>query len=122
MSALIITEEELALVKSYVLLPMVLTVLDRDAKLIANAGLLRSPEPYVDAITNAMNRVSEDLRDVRRQFRSRGIKVFEEVREVKSVNVRYLCRGYEHSMTLLWELVGKDVKERIREYFGLTRE
>ncbi|WP_068616632.1 hypothetical protein [Paenibacillus tuaregi] len=111
-----ITDEETTLVKRYILLPMILTVFERDSKLIASA--VKSPDIYTGIITQAADRVTKDLTEIRRQFRRRGIKVYEVERGPKDVTARFICRGYTGESGMMWEFLSAEAGKLMREYLS----
>ncbi|MGO4731117.1 hypothetical protein [Paenibacillus sp. 2KB_22] len=72
-----ITNEDHTLIKSHIILPRVLTAFERDIALIK--ATLKTLGPYVDAIAEAQRKLTADIYEVRKGFRQRGIKVYEEV-------------------------------------------
>lgn len=111
-----ITDEESALVKKYILLPMILTVFERDIKLIA--ATVKTPEIYTEMITRAADRATKDLTEIRRQFRRRGIKVYEMERGTKEVTARYLCRGYTGECGMLWGFLASEAGVLMKRYLS----
>lgn len=107
---------DLQYIKMYLLLPMILTAFERDKKIIEQN--LKTPGPYVNYINTAMDRVSADLKEVRRKFRTLGIKVYEETRTEIGLDARYLCRGYTHDYKLLWSYIAAECGVLMEKYLG----
>lgn len=118
MAASMATPDEIGLIKSYILLPMVLTVFERDKNAIEYA--VRNPGPYTEAITQAMDRATVVLSEIRREFRKRGIKVYDVSRDGNGYHAKYVCRGYEGEIRMLLALVRTEVNERMRAYLGVV--
>jgi hypothetical protein len=95
-----IGSEDYALIKPYIILPMILSAFERDKKIIEESGAIKTPGPYVAMIDVAMSRVSADLRDVKRQFRERGIKVHTVERGDFLIEAKFVCRGYTGKFNL----------------------
>ncbi|GJM84112.1 hypothetical protein HMSSN139_66080 [Paenibacillus sp. HMSSN-139] len=112
-----ITNEDQSYVKLYIMLPMILSAFERDKKLAEQT--FKTPRPYVTLIGNAIKRVEDDCREVRRMFRLHGLKVYEERRTESGIHARYLCRGYHHEITLLWPLVKAESSVLMEKYLGL---
>lgn len=112
------TGEELELIKSYVLLPMILSAYERDKQIIEES--VRNPEIYTDMISAAMDRVTKMLTEIRREFRTRGIKVYEITRDMEGIRADFVCRGYTSNMRMLWSLVRAQASERMRVYMRLN--
>lgn len=113
-----ITQEDRTLIKSHIILPRVLTAFERDIALINTT--LKTPGPYVDVIAEAQRKVTADIYDIRKQFRTRGIKVYEEVADNDGVTARYKCRGYESEMILRWSSMAPQASVVMRKYLGLN--
>lgn len=109
--------EDSQLVKSYVLLPLILSALERDAKLISVH--LRTPDPYLDVLSSASALATKDLAEVRKSMRRRGVKVYEQQRLPNGIEARFLCRGYHEQMLLLNDLIVAQGLILMRKYLGL---
>lgn len=105
------------LVKSYILLPLILSAFERDAAIMS--AHLRTPAPYMDVLTTAANAATADLRDVRAEMRTRGIKVYEQNRLEVGIEARFLCRGYHERMLLLDDVIAAQASIHMRKYLGL---
>ncbi|MCM3783177.1 hypothetical protein M3231_09340 [Neobacillus mesonae] len=112
-----ITDEDRTLVKFYIILPMILTAFERDTAIINNS--LKTPDPYIERVHLAMNSLTHDITEIKRQFRDRGIKVYETTREPDGVYTRFLCRGYHGHMTLRWTFIKPEATILMRKYLGL---
>lgn len=112
-----LTNEDQSYVKLYIMLPLILSAFERDKKLIEQT--FKTPGPYVTLIGNAIKRVEDDHREVRRKFRLQGLKVYEERRTESGIQARYLCRGYHYDMTLLWPLIKAESSVLMEKYLGL---
>lgn len=111
------TGDELELIKSFVILPMILTAYERDSKIITES--VKTPGIYTDMIEAAMDRVTKLLTEVRREFRKRGIKVYEITRDAEGVRADYKCRGYTNTLRMLWSLVTAEANVRMRAYMSV---
>lgn len=111
------TIDDIQYVKMYLLLPLVLSAFERDKKIIEEN--IKTPRPYVNFIDSAMDRVTVDLKEVRRKFRLLGLKVYEETRTELGIEAKYLCRGYHHTFGMLWSLVAADSSVLMEKYLGL---
>ncbi|GGG13733.1 hypothetical protein GCM10010912_67680 [Paenibacillus albidus] len=105
------------LVKSYVLLPLILTAFERDAAILS--AHLRTPAPYLEVLHTAAAMATSDLRDVRTQMRTRGIKVYEQQRLEAGIEAKYICRGYHERMLLLNDIIAAQATIHMRRYLGL---
>jgi len=112
-----ITDADRALIKSHIILPRVLSAFERDAALINKT--LKTPGPYADLIAEAQRKLTADLYEIRKQFRQRGIKVYEEVADSDGVTARYKCRGYEAEMRIRWTMLAPQAAVVMRKYLGV---
>ncbi|WP_045245291.1 hypothetical protein [Paenibacillus polymyxa] len=114
-----ITAEDHALVRTYLLLPMVLTAFERDKRILSESAGLRTPGPYVEVVERAMNAVSAELKDIRASMRKRGVKVYEQTRDSVQVVALYQCRGYHGRFMMLNSFVAAEAGLLMRKYLGL---
>ncbi|MEK4360790.1 hypothetical protein NYE48_27675 [Paenibacillus sp. FSL M7-1455] len=112
-----ITDDDHALIKPYILLPIVLSAFERDLNVIKTA--VKTPDPYVDLISAAMDRVTRELTELRNEFRKRGIKVYELERTEVGYRAEYLCRGYQRTFSMLDGLVRTEGGILMRKFLGL---
>ncbi|MDQ0168793.1 hypothetical protein [Paenibacillus tundrae] len=112
-----ITDEDRALIKAHIILPRVLTAFERDAALINTT--LKTPAPYADMIAEAQRKLTADIYEIRKQFRTRGIKVYEELTDSDGVVARYKCRGYQSEMKLRWMILAPQATDVMRSYLGV---
>lgn len=111
------TEEELVLVKRYVLLGIVMRILDHDIRVIGKSAI-KLPRFYESMLRGMQDRVLLDLTAIRRQFRETGIKVYEENRDEGGLHARYICRGYHHGFFMLWGFVKAESETLLKRYLS----
>lgn len=107
------------LIKRYILLPLILSAYERDKRIINESGLFKTPDIYSEVLEIGLKSVTEDLRDVRKAFVRRGIKVYEEEKSKDGIRANYLCRGYQNTMFLSWSLIRAECIVMMRKYLGL---
>lgn len=105
------------LVKSYILLPLILSAFEHDASIMSLE--LRTPAPYLEVIRAAANAVSADLREVRAGMRARGLRVYAQQRLEAGVEAKFICRGYHERMLLLDKVITVQSSLHMRRYLGL---
>ncbi|KKO52769.1 hypothetical protein [Paenibacillus sp. DMB20] len=115
-----ITSEERSLIKSYLLLLFIHKVFERDCRIIQESGVFKTPQLYVELVGNGAKRAAVLLKEIKQEFGSRMIKVFEIRRDRDGVKARYACRGYIGSMEILWPSFREEMMIRMRAYLGLT--
>lgn len=114
----VLSKEELRLVKDAMVIPVMLDYLQSDIDTARTAGF------KLDLIlVRGLQKVLDDLiaehYAVRRSLKERGIKVFPEKRTRAGVEAAYLCRGYEHRLTLLWGTLRTEALRKASEYTGV---
>ena len=114
----VITDEDLKLVRISMIYPLVLDVLERDIKIIKESKL-KYPVIYMMKLKDIQNKISLDAYEIRVKMRNNGIKIFEEKRTVKSLDVGYVCRGYRQPMSILWEKVNTEVQLLLCKYLEI---
>lgn len=115
-----ITVEERSLIKSYLLLLFIHKVFERDCRIIQESGVFKTPHLYVEVVGNGAKRAAILLKEVKQEFASRTIKVFDIHRNHNGIEARYACRGYVGSMEILWPSFREEMMSRMRAYLGLT--
>jgi hypothetical protein len=111
------TEEELGLVRRYVVLGIVMRILDHDIQVIGSSRI-KLPRFYESMLRGVQDRVLLDLAALRKQFRELGIKVYEEKRESDGLHTKYMCRGYHHRFFMLWGFVKSDSERLLKQYLS----
>jgi hypothetical protein len=111
------TEEELKLIRSFALLPIVLTIVESNYLSMDNTS---SPlkKLYITATQILMNRIHGDLVEVRKALKERGIKVYEDEKNDGTIRFRFICRGYEDSFAMIRDVVRAEISVRISRYIA----
>ncbi|WP_433943446.1 hypothetical protein [Paenibacillus sp. SN-8-1] len=104
-------------VKLYLTLPLILSAFERDKKIIE--ATFKTPLPYTELINDAINRVEMEIKEVRRMMRTLGIKVYEERLTAKGIEAKYLCRGYQHSFSMLTSFLAAESSVLMEKYLGI---
>ena len=90
-TAQIPSKEELELIRDYVLLPYMLTMVEKNVQELQVTTYLL--QKYYIAVTRIlMDRIHKDLARVNRKLREHKIKVFQDEREDMDLHYRYICR------------------------------
>ncbi|CAM4240987.1 hypothetical protein FHS16_001302 [Paenibacillus endophyticus] len=111
------TEEELELVKRFVLLGIVMRILDHDIRVIGSSAI-KLPRFYESMMRGMQDRVLLDLAVIKREFRQTGIKVYEERRQKDGLHAEYVCRGYHHRFFMLWGFVKAESERVLKQYLS----
>ncbi|MBO9597219.1 MAG: hypothetical protein J7559_05290 [Cohnella sp.] len=114
----VLSKDELRLVKDAIVIPVMLDYLQSDIDTARKAGfkldliLVRGLQKVLDDLIN-------EHYELRKALRERGIKLFPEKRTRAGVEAAYLCRGYEHQLTLLWGTLRTEALRKASEYTGV---
>ncbi|XEC96993.1 hypothetical protein AB6A23_10900 [Paenibacillus tarimensis] len=109
------TKGELELIRDAVLLPMMLSVVDKNGREI-EASSFSLKRLYMTATGVLMNRIHADLARVKKELKQRNIKVFEDERIDSGVYYHFICRGYEDKFVMLRDVVRAEMSVRIARY------
>ncbi|HUC93303.1 MAG TPA: hypothetical protein VMS09_14965 [Paenibacillus sp.] len=110
------TKEELAMVKRYVLLGIVMRILDNDIGVVGSSAA-KLPRFYESMLRGLQDRVLLEMAAIRKGFRESGIKVYNERRETDGLTAEYVCRGYHHRFTMRWGFVKTEAERLLKGYF-----
>jgi len=113
-----LNQDELRMVKESILIPVMLDYLASDINTAHSAGF------KLDLILiRGLEKVQDDLINehyaIKKQLRERGIKVLPEQRTEMGIEAGYLCRGYQHRMTLLWSTLRTEALKKASDYTGI---
>ncbi|NGM81181.1 hypothetical protein G5B47_02010 [Paenibacillus sp. 7124] len=107
------TDADRALLKAYVILPLVLSAFERDTRVFLN---LRSPRKYIEWIYEARERLSVETRLTRFEAAKCGVKIYEELRTDGGITVRYACRYQYGEITLTNAEIANEAAGFMRNY------
>ncbi len=109
------TKEELELIRSSVILPMILSIAEKNRQEIERSTYTFKPL-YLKATLILMDAVSRELGSVKRQLKQRNIKVFEDEQVDLVMYFRFVCRGYEERFGMVREVVRAEMSVRITRF------
>ncbi|KQU16989.1 hypothetical protein ACFY5J_10475 [Peribacillus butanolivorans] len=89
-----IPEDDRNMIEKAIYLPMVITVLNRDLKVI-EISPFKLKRPYSELVEHVLKAVQEELAEVRRYLRKENIKVSEIKRDESFTMYCFLYKGYE---------------------------
>ncbi|MCD1257885.1 hypothetical protein B5M42_003395 [Paenibacillus athensensis] len=109
------TQEDLRLVRSCVLLPMMIGIVESNGR-----GMESSSYPlktlYINATQILLNRLYDELAQVKRTLKERHIHIREEEHLDGAIHYRLVCRGYEDRLTLLRDIARAEIGARIGQH------
>jgi hypothetical protein len=109
------TKDELELIRDSVLLPMILTIAEKNRQEVERASYTFKPV-FLKAMLLVMDVVTKDLARVRRELKQRNIKVIEDEQVDLVMYYRFICRGYEERFGMVREVVRAEIAVRITQY------
>ncbi|MBB6675509.1 hypothetical protein [Cohnella nanjingensis] len=111
------TPEELTLIRDYVLLPHMMTMVQKGIDDMRNStGVLK--RLYLLSAQVLMNHISRDLYELRRELSRRSIRIVGDEQVDLVVYHRYICRGYEERLGIVREVMRAEISVRLAKYMG----
>lgn len=109
------SKEELELIRDSVLLPMILTIVDKNSTEIGLSSYSLK-NLYLKASQVLMAQIHLDLSEVRKKLKAKNIKVFQEERIDSELYYRFVCRGYEDTFAIVRDVARTEISIRISKY------
>lgn len=109
------TSEELHMIRDCILLPYMLTMVQKSVDDIARSPNLLK-QLYTAVGQAVMNKISKDLYDMRRELSKRNIKIVSEEHADVVVYHRLLCRGYEDRFGMTRDVMRSEISVRLKKY------
>ena len=117
-----ITQEELSLVRSYLLLTFIHKVFERDCRVIGKSGLFKTPQLYMELVSTGAKKTSLMLQEVKRELDLHGLRIITIRQDTHGVEALYNCRDYPGELNILWPGFRREMMLRMRAYLGLATE
>ncbi|MEK3721961.1 hypothetical protein [Paenibacillus sp. FSL H8-0034] len=109
------TAEEHEMILNSILLPMMLTMVERNGKEFeVSTNMLK--RYYVAATQILMQRIHSEMVKNKNELRARKIKVFEDIRPDDDLHYKYLCRGYEYPFAIMRDVVKSRISIKMGEF------
>ncbi|TKH42976.1 hypothetical protein C1I60_15705 [Paenibacillus terrae] len=113
------TQNELSLVKSYLLLIFIRKVFERDSLIFEESGMLKTPELYVEMVNAGVDRTGILLSEIKHEFNKCHIRVLDIQQNHSSVHATYISKGNKEQFSMAMPAFRKEMYERMRAYLGL---
>ncbi|MEC0180886.1 hypothetical protein P4H61_05185 [Paenibacillus peoriae] len=114
------TQNELSLVKSYLLLTFIQKVFERDSLILEESGVLKTPGLYVEMINAGVDRTGILLSEVKHEFNKCHIRVVDVQQNLSGVYATYISNGNKEQFSMAMPVFRKEMYERMRAYLGLS--
>lgn len=115
----VIAQNELSLVKSYLLLSFIQKVFERDSLILEESGVLKTPDLYVEMVNAALDRTGILLSEVKHEFNKYHIRVLDIQQSHSGVHATYINKGNNKQFSMAMPAFRKEMYERMRAYLGL---
>lgn len=109
------TEDELKMIRDYIILPHMLTMVQKSIVDIENSSNLLK-QLYLAAGKEVMDKISRDLYNIRRELSRRNIKIINDEQVDLVVYHRFVCRGYEDRFGMVREVMRSEISVRLSKY------
>src|SRR4051794_11542398 len=96
-------------------LPMVLTILNRDIKII-NSGPFKLKQPYLELIEETMKTIQKELKEVKFYMRRQKLKVEQVSHDDAFTGFLFLYKGYEEQHNYFNPRIKNKVQELLSFY------
>jgi hypothetical protein len=113
-------QNELSLVKSYLLLIFIQKVFERDSLILEESGVLKTPGLYVEMINAGVDRTGILLSEVKHEFNKCHIRVVDVQQNLSGVHATYISNGNKEKFSMAMPVFRKEMYERMRAYLGLS--
>ncbi|CAG7654891.1 hypothetical protein ACFQI7_23155 [Paenibacillus allorhizosphaerae] len=109
------TREELEMIRDSVLLPIMLTMVEKNGKdMQLSTSSIR--KLYVAATQVLMDRIHFELAAINKELRAKKIKVFKDDQEDTDLHYKYICRGYENKFAIMRDVARANISVKLGEH------
>ncbi|MCP3771754.1 hypothetical protein NLX71_00260 [Paenibacillus sp. MZ04-78.2] len=109
------TSEEYTMARDYILLPHMLTMIERSIEEIrTSTNILK--RLYLIAAQTVMNQIHKDMYSLRRELSKRNIKVINDEQIDLVIYYKIMCRGYEERFGIVRDVVRSEISVRLTNY------
>jgi hypothetical protein len=115
----LLSSEEHQMVKDYLIIPVMLDYVHSDIETANKAGF-KLDLVLVLSLQKVQDQILHEHLALKRNLRERGIKVFPERRTQTGIEAVYLCRGYQHNMTLLWDIIRTEILKKASHHVNIS--
>ena len=113
------TEEELLLIKEAIILPIMIDELEQGIHYMKH-HYMKMAELYIDNLHRVQSIALSRLHMLKKELRTRQLKIIEMEQDEYFLKATYLCRGYQHQMVLLWEVIYANIELQLAAAFHIN--
>ncbi|MCH1624859.1 hypothetical protein [Fredinandcohnia quinoae] len=110
--------KEIELVKRVIILPILLKSLDQDLAVLQK-NKLHMWLVYNAHLKSIGSAIKRELKELEKQMKQRGIKILSQQHESNGLFTQFLCRGYEHEISLLHGFIHAQITIILSEYLKI---
>lgn len=112
------TEEELILIRNYIIYPMMLTVVQNNLDELNLSSMTLKPL-YVKATEVIMNLITKDMVAAKRELKRVNIKLFDrDLSKHPLFEYEYNVRGYGYRFTMRREMIKAEMGDMLPKYMN----
>ncbi len=115
------TSEELTMVRDYILLPHILTMLQNSLDKIQHTPNVLN-RLYGTVTQLLMDRVTKDMHNLKRELSKRNIKITTAEQADMIMYHSFVCRGYEERLGIVREVMRSEIQVRLSKYINEVTE
>ncbi len=109
------TREELVMIRDFIIYPHVISMIQRSQEDVSSAQLALKAV-IIRCLEYLMHRASNDYYSLKRELKSRNIKVMEEETNDGILYYRYFCRGYDDKFGIVRETLRTEIIQQMTRY------
>ncbi|MCE3203397.1 hypothetical protein [Paenibacillus sonchi] len=110
-----ITIDERTMVRDYILLPYIDTMVDKSLKELEHSSNILK-RAYLMAGQAIQRRIMLDTYQLRKELKQRSIKVLEDGQEELIVYHKIFCRGYQERFGMMRDVMRTEISLRLTKY------
>jgi hypothetical protein len=118
-TAPLLSKEELRMVKEAVIFPVMLDVIQSDMEKVSGVGI-RLDLLIIASLKQVQVQLFKDHHTLKVELRQRGIKIITDRRTALGIEAEYLCRGYQHQLSLLWGVVRTEILQKASDSLNIS--
>ncbi|MNB98936.1 hypothetical protein D3C75_461990 [compost metagenome] len=109
------TIEELTMLRDYLLLPHMVTMVEKSLADIEHSGNIMK-RAYLMAGQHVLDRITKDMYRLRRELKQRNIKILGEEHNDFIVYTQINCRGYSEKFPMTRDVMRSEISLRLTKY------
>lgn len=113
------TTDELRMIRDVIMFPHMLTMSEKSLQEVRRTPNLYKMyfEQFIELV---MDRITKDLFALRRELKSRNIKVYDDETADGIIYHKFVCRGYEDRFGIVRETLRSEISFRLARYASST--